>query len=82
MRRTSPRRQPESAGNITKQVPEAAPLPAPAAEAAPVRPQDERPETPARVGWGWRLALFLWAASFVFLFLYEILMSLFRGGRQ
>jgi hypothetical protein len=35
-----------------------------------------------RVGWGWRVALFLWGASFVFLFLYEVLMSIFRGGTR
>jgi hypothetical protein len=82
MRRTGPRRQPDSAGNITKHVPEPAPLPAAAPEAAPARPQEERPETPKRVGWGWRFAIFLWAASFVFLFLYEILSSIFRGGQK
>jgi hypothetical protein len=79
MRRTTPRRQPDHAGNVTKQAPAA-----PAAQpplAAPARPREESaPTALPKVGWGWRLALFLWAASFVFLFLYEILISLFRGG--
>jgi hypothetical protein len=78
MRRISPRRQHESHG-ITPQPPAPAPEPPPpAVSAAPSEPP--APEAPPRIFWGWRLALFLWAASFVFLFLYEILMTLFHGG--
>jgi len=82
MRRASPRRQPESAGNVTNKAPAQAPEESPSAVASPAELREETPtaETPVGAGWGWRLALFLWGASFAFLFLYEILMSLFRGG--
>jgi hypothetical protein len=81
MRRTTPRRQPDNAGNVTREAPAPGALPPPPL-AAPGPPREE-PATAAlpKVSWGWRLALFLWAASFVFLFLYELLMSIFRGGR-
>jgi hypothetical protein len=49
------------------------------APAAP--PVEEKPPAPAavpRLHWGWRLALFLWATSFVFLLLYDVLSGLFR----
>src|SRR5687768_13376650 len=59
--------------------------------AASVPDKDETPAenaTPAagsgesgRLGWGWRLALFIWATSFVFLFLYELLTTLFLSRK-
>ena len=77
MRRTRPRRPP---GNVTTPIPVPDPLPGLAAPTQPSARTTEEP--PTRVGWGWRLALFLWGASFVFLFLYEILMSLFPGNAK
>jgi hypothetical protein len=47
--------------------------PAPAAE--PAAP----PEPPRRLSWTLRLALFLWSASFVALFGYELLNAITRG---
>jgi hypothetical protein len=43
---------------------------------------DESPASPPStsvVPWYWRLALFLWATSFVFLFLYEWLAGLIKA---
>ncbi len=78
MRRTSPRRPSESAGISSDKASESAPNSAPAAPAAPAASGAD--DTSERIAWGWRLALFLWGASFAFLFLYEILITLFRGG--
>jgi hypothetical protein len=35
-------------------------------------------EAPPRIFWGWRVVLFLWAASFACLFLYEMMLTLFN----
>jgi hypothetical protein len=32
----------------------------------------------ARMAWYWRLVLFLWTTSFIFLLIYELLSALFR----
>ncbi len=48
-----------------------APAVPPAAEGPP-------PPAPPRLHWGWHLALFLWATSFIFLLLYDVLSGIFR----
>jgi hypothetical protein len=45
-------------------------------QAAP--PGAEAPVAPP-LHWGWRLALFLWATSFVFLLAYELLAAVFKA---
>jgi hypothetical protein len=56
--------------------------PAPPAEGPP--PGEGPPPAPAaapRLHWGWQLALFLWATSFLFLLLYDVLSGIFRVFR-
>src|SRR4051794_10029914 len=48
-----------------------APVAGPGVPAEPAPPT--RPVPAARLGWGWRLALFLWLTSFLGLLLYDIL---------
>ena len=55
--------------------------PAPPAPPAEGPPPEEGPPPPAavpRLHWGWRLALFLWVTSFIFLLLYDVLAGVFR----
>jgi hypothetical protein len=61
-------------------------VPAPPAASEPAaRPDSPLSAPPAatspapRLAWGWRLALFLWLTSFVFLLIYELLIALFRA---
>ena len=54
--------------------------PAPPAPPAEGPPRDEGPAP--RLHWGWRLALFLWFTSFLFLLLYDVLSGIFRVIRR
>ena len=57
----------------------ARPASPPAAEGVPTANVPVTPSTaPQRVFWGWRLALFIWGTSFLFLLLLEFLSALFR----
>jgi hypothetical protein len=61
--------------------PEKPATPAPPAEGPP--PGEGPPPAPApRLHWGWRLALFLWFTSFLFLLLYDVLSGIFRVFRR
>jgi hypothetical protein len=54
---------------------------APQAEAPPAAPVSPS-APPPRLGWGWRLVLFLWITSFVSLLLYEFLAAILKlAGR-
>lgn len=56
--------------------------PAPAAVPAEgPAPEETLPAAVPRLHWGWRLALFLWATSFLFLLLYDVLAGAFRVFR-
>ncbi len=39
----------------------------------------EAPRKPAGMSWGWRVALFLWASTFICLLAYELLNTLVRS---
>ena len=54
--------------------------PPPPAEGPP--PGEGAPAAAPRLHWGWRLALFLWGTSFVFLLLYDVLAGIFRVLRR
>jgi hypothetical protein len=58
--------------------------PAPPAPPAEGPPPGEGPPPAAapRLHWGWRLALFLWFTSFLFLLLYDVLSGIFRVFRR
>lgn len=61
--------------------PASAPRPASPPAEAPVATGNNpvtSPGAPPRVFWGWRLALFIWATSFLFLTLLEFLSATFR----
>jgi hypothetical protein len=51
-------------------------------EKASVPPSAPAPVTPVEApptsNWGWRLTIFLWLASFTFLYLYEVLAAVAR----
>ena len=52
-----------------------------AEKSPPTLPSDggPAPPQPSVVPWYWRLALFLWAVSYVFLFLYEWLAGIIKS---
>jgi hypothetical protein len=45
----------------------------------PPAPSDAPASSPSGVPWYWRLALFLWATSFAFLMLYELLAGIIKA---
>jgi hypothetical protein len=54
--------------------------PPPPAEGPP--PGEGAPAAAPRLHWGWRLALFLWFTSFLFLLLYDVLSGVIRVFRR
>jgi hypothetical protein len=71
------------AGRRAEQI-QAAPPPAAAPAPAADAPAEAPPEAaaPGRVGWGWRVVLFLWATSFLFLLVYEVLAAVLKGATR
>ncbi len=48
-------------------------------EKSPRAPSSGETSSPSGVPWFWRLAMFLWATSFAFLFLYEWLAGIIKS---
>jgi hypothetical protein len=56
--------------------------PAPPPAEGPPPGEGPPPAAAPRLHWGWRLALFLWVTSFLFLMLYDVLAFAFRVFRR
>jgi hypothetical protein len=77
MKQAATKRQPVSTDGVLAHRPAA---PAPSETSEPPATTTPTAET-SRLSWGWRLALFIWGTSFVFLFLYELLANLFLSRK-
>jgi hypothetical protein len=79
MKQAATKRQPASTDGVIAHRPHAPATSEPTAPPA-TTPAASGTET-GRLSWGWRLALFIWSTSFVFLFLYEILVNMFLSRK-